>query len=249
MEMQDVLTTVNGNPLTVANVLEHLKARGIFRSAIYELIELEVLRFEAASRKIEITEAEMNDFLDAKRYELGLADAIAVADYCRWLGITYETWVEAMRNELLRARLRGAIVTGAMVEQHFLEHVTELKTVSVARIVTTSRTAIDAAIAMLNDGNGDFGAVARRFSIETATQNVGGYVGVLRPGMLPREIDEPVFAAKANEIIGPVQSLDRWYLYKVIDVEHGELSEQLHQQIAENLFESWLSERTRQTRA
>ena len=46
MNMEDVLTTVHGRSLTVSHVLEHIKAHGIFRNAIYELIELEVINLE-----------------------------------------------------------------------------------------------------------------------------------------------------------------------------------------------------------
>ena len=115
MNTEDVLTTVHGKALTVSDVLEHIKAHGIFRNAIYELIELEVINLEAEQRGITVTREELNDFLNVKRGELGLADAVAVNDYCAWLGISYATWVNMRRNELLRNKLRAVLVTDEVV--------------------------------------------------------------------------------------------------------------------------------------
>ncbi len=249
MEMQDILTTVRGKALTVEHVLEHLKAHGVFRNAIYELIELEVIRLEADQRGITIDESDLNAYLDEKRAQLGLNDAAAAAEYCAWLGISYQTWTETVRSELLRSKLRAALVDEGMVDQHFAEHGMQLKNVSVARIVTPTRAAMDTVLARAANGGGDFAALARAHSIETATQNVGGYVGVLRPGMLPREIDDAVFSAQTNDVVGPFQDGGRWYLYKIIETENGELSPELRRQIAENLFENWLTDSTHQARA
>ena len=249
MEISDVLTTVQGKALTVHDVLEHLKAHGVFRNAIYELIELEVVRLEAEARDISVVAEELNEYLDYRRELLGIGDAVAMNEYCTWLGITYASWSENMRDELLRFKLRDALITDEMVYEYFREHGAELKNVSISRIVCNSRAEIDAVMLRLCDGNADFGALARKHSVESATHSAGGYVGTLPPGMLPAEIEQAVFAAKENDILGPFETEGRWSVYKVINVENADLSEGLRDQIAGSLFEQWLNESTQRARA
>ena len=49
MQSDAVVTTVRGEKITVADVIVHLKLKGVFRSSIYELIEQRVIE-QAASQ-------------------------------------------------------------------------------------------------------------------------------------------------------------------------------------------------------
>ncbi len=83
-------------------------------------------------------------------------------------------------------------------------------------IVTRTQTDADAAMARLKKGD-DFRLVACQSSTDPATRGKGGAVGyVTRGQFLPgaKNVDA-VFKANAGDIVGPLQSLQGWYLVRV----------------------------------
>ncbi|MGI0015396.1 MAG: hypothetical protein ACREBU_18420, partial [Nitrososphaera sp.] len=87
MEMQDVLTTVNGTPITVDDVTVYLKVSGTFRNAIYQLIETRVIAAKGEEFNIQIGDRDFYGHVDAKRRLLGLHNAMDMNRYCKWHGI------------------------------------------------------------------------------------------------------------------------------------------------------------------
>lgn len=91
MEMHDVLTTVSGKPITVEDVIVHLKGTGTFRNAIYQLIEHRVIDFKCKELRVNVGDSEFRDYARTRRRLLGLTNAVDMSRYCRWHGITSST--------------------------------------------------------------------------------------------------------------------------------------------------------------
>jgi hypothetical protein len=71
MEMQDVVTTVSGNPIKVEDIIVHLKVNGAFRNTIYQLIENRVVALKCRELNIGISDNEFYAHADTKRRMLG----------------------------------------------------------------------------------------------------------------------------------------------------------------------------------
>lgn len=240
MELQDVLTTVNGAPITVDDVTAYLKVNGTFRNAIYQLIEARVIAAKGEEFNIQIGDREFYQHADAKRRLLGLLNAIDMNRYCKWHGILMDQWNEAVRLELLRKRLKETIITDADITEFFAEHKNDFVIVYVSRIVCAQQMEVHQAKEQIVAHRKDFAAVARRISLEKNTRIAGGYLGGIKPGTLPKLIEQEIFSAQPDSILGPYEQSGYWVLYRVEEITTPTLNETLKQQICDHLFAKWL---------
>ena len=249
MEMHDVLTTVSGEPITVEDVIVHLKGNGTFRNAIYQLIEYRVIAFKCKELRIHIGEQELRQYSHTRRRLLGLTGAMDMSRYCRWHGITMEQWNVMIRRELLRQRLKDRLITKRDVEAYFEAHKHDFTMASVSRIVCGTASDAEAAKKRTQDHGEDFATVARSVSLERNTRSSGGYVGCIKSGTLPEAINRAVFAARPGDILGPFEQSGYWVLYRVEEQRNTALDETLRSNIAEQLFNQWLRDGARHAKA
>ncbi len=64
-------------------------------------------------------------------------------------------------------------------------------------------------------GGADFAGLARKHSADTATAAQGGDLGDIRRGVLPKELEEAVYALKPGEVSQPVRSTYGYHLAKL----------------------------------
>jgi len=96
------------------------------------------------------------------------------------------------------------------------------------------------------DAGEDFATLAKEFSTDTSSAKDGGNLGWVTTGILPSELDEPVFAADQNAIVGPIETPFGWDIAKVIaikpakvqplDAVHNTVKEQLREQFIQNRY-------------
>lgn len=240
MEITDILTSVNGKPITVEDVLIHLKACGTFRNAILELIELEVIESKAAELGITLSEDELYAYTENQRASMGLSDTLRMNEYCSLMGITMDQWYTTMEKDLLRIRLMERLIDQGDIEASFEGQKERLKTVSTSRIVCADQQMSEELSRLLNANPEEFSPLARKHSLEQNTRVAGGYVGNIQPGMLPEEIEERLFQAGEGELVGPLWQNGYWVLYRVEHITHQELNSTMTTQIRESLFQQWL---------
>lgn len=249
MALDDVLTTVSGKPITVEDVLVYLKATGAFRNAIYHMISIEVIGLRASERGIVVTEQEIHDYSKARRETMGLTDAVAMNNYCKWLGITFDHWQKEAEIELLRRRLKQALFPDRRVRETYDARKHELKTLSLSRLVCREQAEAEAYRRRLDAGEADFATLARGHSLEQNTRTAGGYLGRIRWGMLPGEIEMALFNADSGRVVGPLAQDGYWVLYRIDEIQGAEYTEELKEQIAERLFADWLEREVRNVSA
>lgn len=240
MDMHDQLTTVNGKPVTVADVFVHLKATGHFRNAIHDVIEIEVIGQKTESLGISVNAAELQEHSDAKRRWMGLQNTTDWHNHCRWVGINVDQWNGVVRTELLRKKLQHRVIGSAEIKKYFSNNRVKLLTARLSRIVCVDQAGANKLIAHLRAQPDDFPLMARQHSIEEQTRHGGGYLGSFNWGILPAEIEQAVFSAKVSEILGPFQENAHWTLYRVEGFDHAELDDALRAYISERLFSDWL---------
>ncbi|GEM_PF-1353617 len=239
------LTTVRGKPITVDDVLLYLKTTGVFRNAIYQIISIEVVMLKARELRLSVSEEELHAYSKARRESMGLLEATAMNEYCKWLGITFDHWQKQIEIELLRQRLKKTLFPEARIREYFDAHRRELKTLSVSRMVLREAPPLEEFAAQIRAGKRDFSVLAREHSLEQNTRVAGGYLGRIRWGMLPADVEKALFASTAGALVGPVAQDGYWVLYRVDDVQDAEYSDELKEQISERLFAEWLEHEVR----
>ncbi|MGC1954126.1 MAG: peptidylprolyl isomerase [Gammaproteobacteria bacterium] len=249
MEMHDVLTTVSGEPITVEDVIVHLKGNGTFRNAIYQLIEYRVIAFKCKELRVNLGDQELRDYSQTRRRLLGLTSAVDMSRYCRWHGITMEQWNTMIRRDLLRQKLKDRLITKRDIEAYFEAHKHDFMMASVSRIVCAAANDAEAARKRIQDNGEEFATVARSVSLERNTRVSGGYVGCIKSGTLPEPINRAVFAARPGDMLGPFEQSGYWVLYRVDERQNTQLDETLRNNISEQLFNQWLRDRAVNARA
>jgi hypothetical protein len=249
MDIEDVVTTVSGRPITVREVVTYLKSNGTFRNAVYDLIGREVVRQQCEEYGIDVLPGEFDAYAEARRLELGLSDSVAMANYCRWLGISLEQWLQDIEVELLKLKLADRVVTPDTVEDYLEDNRAALRPVALSRLVCRTREDIEAARRMIVEDGREFCSVARHLSVEESTRMAGGYMGTVSAGMLPAEVDAAVFSAREPGMLGPFRENEHWTLYEVQRISALDADEQMLKQIKAQLFSNWLNEQVRTARA
>ena len=249
MEMHDVLTTVSGEPITVEDVIVHLKGNGTFRNAIYQLIEYRVIAFNCKELRVNLGDQELRDYSQTRRRLLGLTSAVDMSRYCRWHGITMEQWNSMIQRDLLRQKLKTRLISQRDVEAYFEAHKHDFMMASVSRIVCATASDAEAAKKRTQQHGEDFATVARSVSLERNTRSSGGYVGCIKSGTLPEPVNQVVFAARPGATLGPFEQSGYWVLYRLEERRNTELDETLRNNISEQLFNRWLRDIALKVRA
>ncbi|WP_158045485.1 peptidylprolyl isomerase [Skermanella pratensis] len=240
MELGTAVTTVKGDPITVADVILHLKAKGTFRTAIYEIIERRVVEYKLEEHGVSLTDAEIEERVHGRKTMLALWDENAFASYLKHFGLTREQWLDTLAADMRRERLRDLVVTKDLVQNHYRQNSARFTSVSIARIACRTRADAERALAAVGARQADFVELARLYSVDDNTKLSGGYIGNLKRGMLPTEVDERAFACDENEIIGPFSENGLWTIYKVYSRTVTKLNDALTKQIKDHIFEEWL---------
>lgn len=84
-------------------------------------------------------------------------------------------------------------------------------------VLTKKKGQAEQAKAELEDGK-SFKQVAKQYSIDEASKANGGKLAGLAQGQQEKALDEAVFKAKRNELVGPVKTQFGWYVFKVTGV-------------------------------
>ena len=246
MDLNNTVTSVSGVPIAVADVIIHLKSTGAFRNAVYELIEVEVVKQHCRAHAIETDPNELESYAVGRRRQLGVADPIAMNNYCRWLGVTFEQWSRSIEDDLLRQKLARRVVTEEALHENNVRHAETLRSVTLSRIVCGTRADADALLAVIRRGECEFFAVAREHSLEESTRRVGGYLGTVTRGILAAEVDDAVFAESATgTLVGPFNENGGWTLYEVMQIAECAVD---NERVRAQMFRTWLDNQVRQAR-
>lgn len=243
MQSDAVVTTVRGERIRVADVIVHLKMRGTFRSAIYELIEHRVVEQAATAFGVSVTAQAVEQLAQARRHEHGAVDDRSFAEYLRFHGVSREQWMRSIRLEALREALKWHVATPRRLTELFRRHPGRFQSVSLARVVCRNRAEAERVFAEASNGTQEFIVLARDHSVDEASRLSGGYFGNVTRGILPPEVEERAFVAKADEVIGPFREAGGlWSVYKVYAVNTPKLNDALKAMLADQIFQEWLRE-------
>jgi parvulin-like peptidyl-prolyl isomerase len=240
MELGTAVTTVKGDAISVADVILHLKAKGTFRTAIYEIIEQRVIEYKLRECGVILPQAEIDERVQSRRTKLALWDEEAFKAYLKHFGLTREQWLETIAAEIRRERLREAVVTKDLVQNYYRQNSARFTSISIARIACRTKGDAERVLTAATESVTDFVDLARQYSVDENTRFSGGYIGNLKRGMLPAEVDERAFACRDDSVIGPFNENGMWTIYKIYSRTVTKLNEALIKQIKDVIFEEWL---------
>ena len=240
-----VVVTVNGAPITAAEIADYAKtearminatsteeSKAVFRDAADNLINRQLLLQEAEKRKLAISDAEVAS--RAREFQVAGAGGQAVATG----GAPDAQLMAAVRGSMLIEKMLDGEFrehhvqpTDAQIKQYYEEHrdlfVKDPGEVQIAHIAVKfppnataaqKKAASEKVIKLYRQAlkSKDFATLAKQNSEDTQSAPKGGELGYFRPGQLPPVVDKMVFATPSGQLTQILESNLGYSFIKVI---------------------------------
>lgn len=200
-----------------------------YRQQILDLlIEQELIRQQAAQQGISVSDAEVDDVINAMIAETG-------QEYFNgWLQTNYytlEEFREVIRLDLLTNRLLEPVVNAVPTTA---EHI------HARHILVNSETEAQAVLTRLQNGE-DFATLAAQFSVDVTTRDNGGDLGWFpRGGLLVPEVEEAAFSLQPGAISGVIRSAWGYHIVQTLEFDlNREIEYETRQRLIEKAIEEW----------
>jgi foldase protein PrsA len=177
---------------------------------------------EAAKQHIKISDAQVQKVFTNEKNQQFHSQA-EFQSFLNQSGQTLDDILYRVRVSELVKQLRAkhpATVTPAQIQSYYSSHLSQFGTPETRdiRIVRTNdpKTAA-AALAALQHGQ-SWDAVAKKYSVDSATKNKGGLLSGVTKGQQERALDEASFSAPVNKVQGVIHGTFGYYVFEVTKV-------------------------------
>jgi foldase protein PrsA len=189
------------------------------------LISFKWIQGEADSMGVKVTNAEVTkSFNQQKKQSFPKA-----ADYEKFLktsGQTQNDIMQRVRLDLLSNKIRDKVVKGK--DQVSDAQVTAFYNKNKSRfaqpekrdlrvVLTKGKAQAQQALNALKSGQ-SWKAVAKKYSIDDTSKANGGKLPAQAKGTLDKQLDDAVFAAKKNKLMGPIKTQYGYYVFTVTGI-------------------------------
>jgi len=212
------------------------------------LIKASWYQAEAAKQHISVTEAQVQQaFQTAKKGQFPTDTAFQT--FLTQTGQTLQDILFRVRvNQIYKKLLakHPSTITPAQIQAYYSSHSSQFGTPESRdlRIVrTNSAKQAAAAKAALASGK-SWKAVAKQYSVDTATKGNGGLLAGVTKGREEQALDTAAFSAPANKVLGPIHGTFGYYVLEVVKIKPG-TSQSLAQ--ATPVIKQLLQSQTQQT--
>lgn len=195
------------------------------------MIEQALIEQAAAAEGITVDDAEVTATIDSLKQERG-EDA-----FKEWLA------TEGMTLEEMRERLRREMVATRMVNRVVESVPTRAEHVHARHIVVSTEEEADRILSQLQAG-GDFAALARAFSQDISTRDLGGDLGFFPRGILTsEEVEAAAFSLQPGQLSEVVESPLGYHIVQVVErVPDQEISPENLNALKNKTLSEWLDD-------
>ena len=186
------------------------------------LISFQWIEREAKDQGVSVTDAEVDKSFEDQKKQTFPKDA----DYQKFLkdsGQTEEDVRMRVRLDLLSNKIRDKVIKGKdqVSEQQITDYYNKNKDRfaqperrDLSIILTKTEAKANEAKQALEDGE-SFKSVAKEYSIDDASKAQGGKLPAVAKGQQEKAFDDAIFAAKKDQLEGPVKTQFGWYVFQV----------------------------------
>jgi len=213
---------------------------------VRRLVDVCLVREALAKSGIELTDDDLQTALDAFRRTVGLCSAKETHVWMTKHGISEEKLLQYAHNYAAVGKLREHVADGK-VTNYFEAHREDFATVRFAYADFDSSYDAEQTAAAIRDGAQTiYDAVAGSFAVSD-TESQSCFSSVTR-AQAESEGLECLFAARPDELVGPIELAKRWRLAQVVSTDPPVLSDNARERIKDVLFDNWLDEQRGEAR-
>jgi foldase protein PrsA len=189
------------------------------------LISFKWIQGEADTMSVKVTDAEVKKSFDQQKKQSFPKDA----DYKKFLqtsGQTQDDILQRVKLDLLSNKIRDKVVKGkdtvsdAAIQDFYNKNKARFaqpEKRDLRVVLTKTKGEADKARAALESGD-SWKTVAKKYSIDDTSKAAGGKLPAQAKGTLDKELDDAVFAAKKNQLDGPIKTQYGYYVFTVTAV-------------------------------
>jgi len=252
------------------------RAQALRREILDRLVDERLIIQQAAELKLTVSSEDIDRSIEQiKRENGGLTDAQLSAELVK-AGQTMASYRQEIKKQIMRYRVLNiavgskVTVSDADVQSYYDGHMKSGDHVQVraSHIFVAITDGADAVTLKAKEkfahdlldrakAGEDFAKLAKEFSQDPNTRDEGGDLGYFGRDMLPKPIEEMVFAMKIGEVRGPVRAASGFHVIKLVDRKVKEvkplaemredLRNQLRQKEMERQTKNYLTELRKKT--
>jgi peptidyl-prolyl cis-trans isomerase SurA len=211
------------------------RATALRHEVLERLIDDELILQQATELKLSISSDQVDASIEEIKKQNNLNDD-QLREALRTQGMTMAAYRADLRRQLLRYRVLNIAVGSRVnisddeVRAYYDRHMKDGSNVQVraAHVFVAIPDGADAATAAEKQAQAqkileraqageDFAKLARETSDDAATRNDGGDLGYFGKDMLPKAIEELVFAMKVGDVRGPIRVDRGFHVIKLVD--------------------------------
>jgi len=189
------------------------------KTVLNELINNKLLLVGAKERKIAVTPEDVNKKLS--ELQKGYLNKDGFFDEIEAIGVPLEQLKDTIYYQLLKNKMRKALVEELEITDHdmydfFVNHPSffiNYKKRQVSQIIVPSKQKAQEITSFLNNGQ-DFSELAKKFSIDAETNEIGGDLGYINLNQLPDKAKLEMQNLKPGEISKILKINNEYYLFK-----------------------------------
>ncbi|OCT15848.1 hypothetical protein A8709_09485 [Paenibacillus pectinilyticus] len=212
------VATVNGVAISSTQLYDAMVASGGSKM-LDSMISDELVKQEAKKAGIQVTDADITNEIQSIKSTYSSEDEFnqALTNY----GMTMDDLKKSMTTQVMLKKILTPQVkiTDDDIKKYYDENLESMKTpeqVQASHISVATKEAADAIVAKLKSG-GDFAAIAKESSTDTATKDKGGDLGYLSTGQVDPAIETAAFALQKDGISDAVKTSTGYDVIKVTD--------------------------------
>jgi peptidyl-prolyl cis-trans isomerase SurA len=210
------------------------RAASLRHEVLDRLIDDELILQQATELKLSVTSEQIDASIDEIKKQNNIDDD-QLRDALRGQGMSMATYRSDLKRQLLRFRVLNIAVGSRVnvsdeeVKAYYERHMkgaanTQVRASHIfiaipdgADLATASEKEAQAKKILQRAKTEDFAKLAREVSDDAATRAEGGDLGYFGRDMLPKPIEELVFAMKPGEVRGPVRADRGFHVIKLVD--------------------------------
>jgi peptidyl-prolyl cis-trans isomerase SurA len=210
------------------------RATSLRHEVLERLIDDELILQQAVELKLNVTSDQIDSSIEEIKKQNSIDDD-QLREALRAQGMTMAAYRADLKRQLLRYRVLNIAVGSRVnvsdeeVKAYYERHMRGSANVQVraSHIFVAIPDGADAAVAAEKEAQAkkilerakteDFAKLAREVSDDAATRSEGGDLGFFGKDMLPKPIEELVFAMKPGEVRGPVRADRGFHVIKLVD--------------------------------
>lgn len=213
-------------------------------NALKGLVDLEIIKQDAAKSKIEVTDEEAKKEIENFKTRVGGEEAYKTA--LEKVNLPEEYYENQIKTQLLfnkytQAKLKEFTPKDDEIKKYYDDHKDEFFTAKASHILVDNLQEANKIRKEILKG-GDFAKIAKEKSQDTGSKEKGGELGEFKNGTMVKEFNDAIIEMKVGDIHEPIKSDFGYHVIKLEDKKQRELNDELKEELKNTITQEKFTE-------